>query len=293
MRWGSELMEIRNRLFPYPVLCMENDDYVNCGFNIRIKQTEKLKDIALQFDVDLDNKELLQLVREGKAEYLVHVECSNTSFRKVVRNAGNSFTYRIPKAKVNKEVYLVGMVVAKQTITNFYSSNFNEDYDEPVEFAKGSILAYRNLPRIIVLKNYEELASDDSFFTIVCKNSGQDIDEPVTFDLNGNKIKIFVDDSIYNEYVKFHTNPVMKPLMISMLVMPALAYVIEEVRSDGIENYVSCYWYQKIKKYCELQGKRFVEDIIDGDSTSIEIAQEMLQLPLGKAFRNLSAVVEE
>lgn len=293
MRWGSELMEIRNRLFPYPVLCMENDDYVNCGFNIRIKQTEKLKDIALQFDVDLDNKELLQLVREGKAEYLVHVECSNTSFRKVVRNAGNSFTYRIPKAKVNKEVYLVGMVVAKQTITNFYSSNFNEDYDEPVEFAKGSILAYRNLPRIIVLKNYEELASDDSFFTIVCKNSGQDIDEPVTFDLNGNKIKIFVDDSIYNEYVKFHTNPVMKPLMISMLVMPALAYVIEEVRSDGIENYVSCYWYQKIKKSCELQGKRFVEDIIDGDSTSIEIAQEMLQLPLGKAFRNLSAVVEE
>ena len=286
-------MEIRNRLFPYPVLCMENDDYENCGFNIRIKQTEKLKDIALQFDVDLDNKELLQLVREGKAEYLVHVECSNTSFRKVVRNAGNSFTYRIPKAKVKKEVYLVGMVVAKQTITNFYSSNFNEDYDEPVEFAKGSILAYRNLPRIIVLKNYEELASDDSFFTIVCKNSGQDIDEPVTFDLNGNKIKIFVDDSIYNEYVKFHTNPVMKPLMISMLVMPALAYVIEEVRSDGIENYVSCYWYQKIKKSCELQGKRFVEDIIDGDSTSIEIAQEMLQLPLGKAFRNLSAVVEE
>ena len=36
-----------------------------------------------------------------------------------------------------------------------------------------------------------------------------------------------------------------------------------------------------------------VEDIIDGDATSIEIAQEMLQLPLGKAFRNLSAVAEE
>lgn len=293
MRWGSELMEIKNRLFPYPVLCMENDDYVNCRFNIRIKQTEELKDIVLQFNVDLDNKELLQLVREGRAEYLVHMECSNTSFRKVVRNAGNSFTYRIPKGKVNKEVYLVAMIVAKQTITNFYSSNFNEDYDEPVEFAKGAILAYRNLPRIIVLKNYEELASDDSFFTIVCKNSGQDIDEPVTFDLNGNKIKIFVDDSIYNEYVKFHTNPVMKPIMISMLVMPALAYVIEEIRGDGIENYVSCYWYQKIKKSCELQGKRFVEDIIDGDATSIEIAQEMLQLPLGKAFRNLSAVAEE
>lgn len=286
-------MEIRNRLFPYPVLCMENDDYENCMFNIQTKQTEELKDIVLQFDVDLDNKELLELIREGKADFLVHVECSNTSFRKVVRNSGNSFTYRIPKTKVNKEIYLVGMIVAKQSITNFYSPNFNEDYDEPVDFEKGSILAYRNLPRIIVLKNYEELAGDDAFFTIVCKNNEQDMDEPVTFDLNDNKIKIFVDDSIYNECVKFQTNLVMKPLMISMLVMPALTYVIEVLRNDGIESYISCYWYQKIKKSCELQGKRFVDDIIYGDATSIELAQEMLQLPLGKAFRNLSSVVEE
>ncbi len=286
-------MEIRNRLFPYPVLCLENDDYSDCFFNITVKQIEELKDIILQFDVELNNKELLNLIREGKAEYLIHIECSNTSFRKVVRNAGNSFDYRIPKAKVNKEVYLVGMVVAKQPIKGFYSQKFNEDYDEAVDFEKGAIMAYRNLPRIIVLKNYEELASDDAFFTIVSKNSGQDMEEPVTFDLNGNKIKIYVDDSVYNEYVKFHINPIMKPIMISMLVMPALAYVIEEVRNNGIENYISCYWYQKIKKSCELQGKRFVEDIIDGDATSIEIAQEMLQLPVAKAFRNLSAVVEE
>lgn len=286
-------MEIRNRLFPYPVLCLENDDYIDCDFKISVRQIEELKDIILQFDVELTNKELLGLIREGKAEYLVHIECSNTSFRKVVRNEGNSFEYRIPKAKVNKEVYLVGMVVAKQQINGFYSNNFNEDYDELVDFEKGSIMAYRNLPRIIVLKNYEELASDDAFFTIVSKNNGQDTEDPITFDLNGNKIKIFVDDSVYNEYVKFHTNPIMKPIMISMLVMPALAYVIEEIRNNGIENYIACYWYQKIKKSCELQGKRFVEDIIDGDATSIEIAQEMLQLPVSKAFRNLSTVVEE
>lgn len=286
-------MEIRNRLFPYPVLCMENDDYIGSTFDVQFSQTEELKDIVLQFEVELDNDELLDLIRQGKADYLVHIECSNTSFRKVLRNEGKKFEYRLPKAKVNKEVFLVGMVVAKQTVTIFYSSAFNEDYDEPVDFEKGFILAYRNLPRIVVLKNYEELASDDAFFSIVCKNNGQDIDEPVTFDLNGDKIKIYVSEQIYNEYVKFHTNPVMKPLMISMLVMPALTYVIEEVRNNDIETYIACYWYQRIKKSCELQGKRFEEDIIYGDATSIEIAQEMLQLPIGKAFRNLSVVVEE
>lgn len=286
-------MEIKNRLFPYPVLCMENDDYIDCEFNVKLTQIEELKDIVLQFDVELDNPELLELVRDGKAEYLVHVECSNTSFRKVICSESKSFEYRIAKSKVNKEIFLVGMIVAKKEIKDFFSSKFNEDYDEKVNFDKGSIMAYRNLPRIIVLKNYEELARDDAFFSIVSKNGGQDMEEPVTFDLNGDKIKIYVDDSVYNEYVKFHTNPLMKPIMISMLVMPALAYVIEEVRNNGIENYISCYWYQKIKKSCELQGKRFVDDIIDGDATSIEIAQEMLQLPVGHAFRSLSAVAEE
>lgn len=211
----------------------------------------------------------------------------------MIRNEGKKFEYRIPKTKVNKEVFLVGMIVAKENITDFFLSSFNEDYDEPIDFEKGAILAYKNLPRIIVLKDYEELANDDAFFSIVCKNNCQNVDEPVTFDLNGDKIKIYVDELIYNEYVKFHTNPIMKPLMISMLVMPALSYVIEEVRNNGIENYIACTWYQKIKTSCELQGKQFVEDIIDGEATAIEIAQEMLQLPISKAFRNLSIVVEE
>ena len=293
MLWGLGLMKIEKRLFPYPVLCMETDDYMDCKFDVHVKQTEEMKDIVLSFEIELDNKELLGLIRNGQAEYLIHIECSNTSFRKVVRNSGKVFEYRIPKSKVNKEVYLVGMIVARQTISDYYSDKFNEDYDDKINLEKGYILAYRNLQKIIVIKNYEELSSDDAFFTIVSKNRGQDIEEPVTFDSSADKIKILVDEPIYNEYIKFHMNPTMKPIMITMLVMPALAYVIEEVRSSGSDVYDSCGWYQKMRKSCELQGKRFVEDIIDGDATSIEIAQEMLQLPIGSAFRNLSTVVEE
>ena len=46
-------MEIKNRLFPYPVLCMENDDYIDCEFNIKFNQVEELKEIVLQFEVEL------------------------------------------------------------------------------------------------------------------------------------------------------------------------------------------------------------------------------------------------
>ena len=57
-------MEIKNRLFPYPVLCIENDDYINCEFNIKFNQFEELKEIVLQFEVELNNNELLEKLLE-------------------------------------------------------------------------------------------------------------------------------------------------------------------------------------------------------------------------------------
>ena len=42
------LMEIKNRLFPYPVLCEENDDYVDCSFNIKTEVKEELNDIVIE-----------------------------------------------------------------------------------------------------------------------------------------------------------------------------------------------------------------------------------------------------
>ena len=285
-------MEIKNRLFPYPVLCDNNDDYIESKFDVTVTKEEKLNDIILHFDIELDNTELLSLIREGKAEYVMHIECPYTSYRKVVRGFSKPIEYSIPKEKVNKDVYLVAMVVATSEINNFYSDSFNEDYDESVYFEKGSILAYKNLPRLIIVKNYEELARGDSFFTIVNKIYGKEEMEPVTYDLSGDKIKILVDNNMYNKYVKFQTNQDMFPLIISLLVLPALAYAIEILRNEGNGNYASTYWYQKLCKSCELKGKDFKNDIVEGEFTAIEVAQLLLEEPVEMAFNNISVIAE-
>ena len=285
-------MEIKNRLFPYPVLCDNNDDYIESKFDVTVTKEEKLNDIILHFDIELDNTELLSLIREGKAEYVMHIECPYTSYRKVVRGFSKPIEYSKPKEKVNKDVYLVAMVVATSEINNFYSDSFNEDYDESVYFEKGSILAYKNLPRLIIVKNYEELARGDSFFTIVNKSYGKEEMEPVTYDLSGDKIKILVDNNMYNKYVKFQTNQDMFPLIISLLVLPALAYAIEILRNEGNGNYASTYWYQKLCKSCELKGKDFKNDIVEGEFTAIEVAQLLLEEPVEMAFNNISVIAE-
>ena len=128
---------------------------------------------------------------------------------------------------------------------------------------------------------------------MVSKTNEQNNDEPIAFDLSGEKIKIIVDSHIYNEYIKFSSNSTMKPIMISMFVLPALIFMIDEVRSSGSEQFNSYYWYQKIKHSCELQGSNFEEDIINSDISLVELAQKLLKLPIGEAIRNLSTVVEE
>lgn len=289
-------MEIKNRLFPCPVLCVDNDDYIDSEFYVENDLKEDLTDLSFSFDISLNNNEELQyLIQRGYAEFVIHIECSSTAFRTILRTAGNKIKYHIAKSKVNGEIVLLGAIVAKEKISGFKSKHLNEDYDEEVSFEKGAILAYYNLPKIYITKNYEELAGDNAFFTVVKRISVEkDEQNPVTYDINEAKIKILVDEEIYNEYIKYHANPNMEPLTNALLVMPALAYTIDTLRSDGVEKFKSLYWYQKINKSCQLQGLNFEEDMIfDFDKTSIEIAQSMLLLPITRAFLGLSRVMEE
>lgn len=286
-------MRIINRLFPYPVLCMENDDYFGCNFDIEVTTVEELNDIVLKFEIKLDNKELLELIRTGQAAYVIHMECSYTSFREILRKGGTSFEYKIPKNKVNRDVWLVGMVVSMKKIDHFYSGNFHEDYDDYVSFEKGAILAYKNLPRIVVIKNYEELAKDNSYVSIIKRNTGQN--EAVTYDISEDKIKIFVDESIFDIYTQLNTDPQKKPILDCLILLPALSYVVQNLQDNGDSDYLSCGWYQKIKKSCELRmgGKDFMYDIINGRGSTIEVAQELLNMPIKDAFISLRKVAEE
>lgn len=290
-------MEIKNRLFPYPVLCQDNDDYIGSAFEIDSKLNEELSNIVLEFNIRLtDNDELLWLVREGLAEYIIHIECSSTSFRTAISTANSRITYRIPKSKINNELSLLGMIVAKKEISKFKNKKLNEDYEgEVISFKKGSILAYVNMPKIFITKNYEELAGNDPFFTVI-KRVNQDQNEKniVSYDINDTKIKILVDPEVYDEYTKYYTNPSMEAITNTLLVMPAIAYTIEVLRTDGIDVYKSLYWYRKIAKACQLQGVDFENDIINNyEKTSVEIAQQMLQFPINRSFANLSIILEE
>ncbi len=278
-------MEIRNRLFPYPVLCDETDDYKEDGLYITSQTKEDMNDIVGIVRFKLENKAMLDLIRMGYAEYVVHLECSSTSYRRVIRSDVSEIPYCIPKSRVNIEVTVLAMIVAKRRIENFVSKDLNEDYEgETISFEKASILAYKNLPRIYIYKNYEELAGNESLFSIIKIGLPDDEEiKPLTFDLTGDRIKIMVDSKTYGAYVYFQQK---SAIAMSMLVMPAVNYMLDELR-ESPEAFSNCMWYMKMKQFYKAQGRDFIEDVIYSDKNIVEIAQEMLKSPIGKAYRDL------
>ena len=277
-------MEIRNRLFPYPVLCNETDDYQNNVFETEVKVVERLHDIHLAVKFKLDNLAILDLIRMGMAEYVLHIECSTTYFRKVIKTDINEISYSIPKERVNGEIAVLSMVVAKRRIASFTSEDLNEDYEgEHISFDKASILAYKNLPKIQVFKNYEELAGNESLFTVVKVGLPDDEEvQPLSFDLNDDRIKIMVDAKTYAAYIHYQQKG---SVAMSFLVLPAVIYMLDELRGSP-ESFSNKMWFVKMKQYYKSQGLDFIEDIVQGKNI-VEAAQEMLKSPIGKAYREL------
>ena len=228
------------------------------------------------------------LLRKGKAEYVLHIECGTTAFRIALKSGVPNIKYRLKKSRVNGEINLVAMIVAKMDVSNYFSEELNDDYvGASVSFKKGAILAYQNLPPIYVTKKTEDLANNESFFTVI-KQMSLDPNEvkPLTFNLHSNKIQIYVDEKTYEAFIRYQHS---QSIAMAMLVLPALAFMVTEV-SENPASYRQYLWFQHLDKFYKSQGKDFVNDILCKDENPVNIAQEMLQNPVSNAYRELHAL---
>ncbi len=282
-------MVIKNRLFPYPVLCGETDDYIeNTEFILEPQIKETLHELLLEYDYIVNCNSLETVLRKGEAEYVLHIECSSTCFRIALKSAVPHIEYRLPKSRVNGEISLVAMIVAKKDIFQYDNSELNEDYtEEQITFKKGSILAFQNLPSVYISKKTEDLANNESFFTVI-KHVGLDPNEikPLRFNLHSDKIQVLVDEKTYEAFVRYQHS---KSIAMAMLVLPALSFMVSEV-GDNPDIYVRYQWYQRMDKYYHSHGLDFVNDILQKDDNPVNIAQEMLQNPVSNAYRELYAL---
>lgn len=286
-------MNITKRLYTYPVLSEEKDDYKSSVYDVDFQyRMNGVNNLLLEFNITLDNEEIRKLILDGKAEYVIHIECTNTAFRTTLHSITEQNNIDIPVGRIFGKLEVIALIVLKDNINHFVNSDWNDDYNGiSFDLAKGSIIGYKNLPALDIVKNYEELTSASSIFTIYKRLTT--VEKPMDVNIDSSLIKIGLGTQEYEIYSRFCKKTQFQPILNSMLVFPALVYVFEELKQEtGIEANQGKAWYISLDKAYEKRGINFIDEIKDDTKTSVQLAQEAMELPLSKALSMFTELFE-
>lgn len=287
-------MNITNRLFTYPVLSEEKDDYKNSIFLVDFEQTmQGVNSMKLSFDIAMTCPELEQLIIKGLAEYVIHLECSTTAYREVLRSVSKHIDYEVPIGRINGTFEAVAFIILKKNISAFSSKDWIDEYEGTTfSLYAGSILAYQNLPDLDITKDYEEFTNAGSIFSIYKRLT--DNDKPADISLDSSKIRIGLGSKDYDIYSVYSNKSELQVLFHSMMILPALVYVFEELKQDGgEETYRNKEWFISLEKAYAKRGIVFMDEVLNTEKTSYQLAQEAMELPLSRALDQIPAFYNE
>lgn len=278
-------MDIRSKLYPYPVLSDGTDDYIDSSFSFSLEVKKGPCELIFFVKMELNDSVLQKMLLNNEAQFLIHIECSYTAYREAICFTENSFERHILEKDLNGNVSVCGFIVAQNDIKDYSNPAFNSDYCElSFDIDKGGILAVGGQYNITVTKDTEELAKIPSIFTI-CR-CASDNDNSMKIDIDGDKIAINLCNEDFQNYKILSASPSFLPVFHSMLITPSLIYVFEILRREGTENYEMRRWYQAIAKTLNKHEITLNEESL-AQYPSFELAQKLLELPVNKALSSL------
>lgn len=279
-------MDIHHKLYPYPVLSDNTDDYVNSSFSMKLEVTKGIREICFKVSLKLENKQIQQMIHEGYAEYVIHIESSYTAYRTIIKTDETYIEKSISEHKLNGKVEVCAFVVAKISLPAYYNSCFNEDYDGmSFHLHRGNIIAIGGQVNINVTKEVEELSKIPSIFTI-CRNA-EDIDDSMKIEITSEKIVIVLCSKSFGNYKMLTGIPQMLPVLHSILIVPTLIYTFEKLKSEGTIEYEDLRWYKSIERTLKKHNLTLNAELLE-NTPSFELAQKSLDLPIDRALEALT-----
>lgn len=286
-------MEIKNRLYPHPVLRENNDDYINSSFEMDLSYERDIKRLKLNINFKLDNKTLEKMLLDEKVQYVVHIECPKTSYRKIITTTEKSLSENLKDENILGKIQVTSFIVVKESILNYENESFNSDYfGMKFNLEKGTILAIGDSYKIDVDKEKESLGNVPSIFTI-CKKMTTD-ETGINIEYNMNKIRIDLNISDYEKYTQLvSTSGQFIDVINSSLIFPALIYVFEKLKNEFDEIEENDYrWFKALKNIFEKYGYRFNQELFENE-TSLQLAQKILEFPFSKSLNALQFGLDE
>ena len=220
-------MKYKNVSLPYPVLGIYDDVYPLLGDDC-IQRSNPVKTATeYQFGIDLKqgNKDIAQLVNEGKAEYACQVTCRGTFLRRCYKSSTPHFDITLGRTEVNGRIEFQCFIATCQPIPNYSNDDFNEDYHGfTFDLETGDMLAVFPLAWWNTNVKFDKLYAAGSFMQIV--EAGDGIDK-IWFNLNEDRILIELPHDLFVQYQRIGNS--FPEVIHSSLVHNALVYALSNL----------------------------------------------------------------
>ena len=282
-------MDIKYKLYPYPVLADYSDDYNDKVFNTSIEMVRDGFNLRLDFVSELTSDSIKKLIAEGKASYVYHLECAQTGFRDVIISQGVEERYPLDKRLICGRIQVCSFIVAREDLIDYASDEFHSDYTGmKFNIEAGCVIAVGDQANFDVYKEVDDIANLPSIFSII-KNPLLEIREMlVEFDSNKIIVKLpFYDFPTYKQLNKDANNI---PMLNALTIIPALTYVLGEIKLMEVDErteYNIYSWYRTIRKVLYKSFEIDIENADFNDINSLEIAQKLINSPIPEAFNVL------
>lgn len=295
-------MQIKNKLFPYPVLNSNasNSTYFNKEFKLCFTE-ERTKDFICLKDVHFETTSQLlsDLYHEGKVGVACIVEGSKSVYRRwyeITENKGN--TIKLCANDFNGKVEISIFAYAKKEMI-IGSREFSEDYRRiAFKIDKYDIMAVDDGVTVIFDHKDEEETFAKSIFSITINEALND-DDAYSVSYDEVKINIYLSRKQFDDYHIVFKATAFKEVFFNMLLVPVLTEAFTMIKRDleageDFDDICCKYsWFFSVKAGykkmfgSELSKEKFLE------FSPVVMAQELLGKPLSVALKNIVEIIND
>ena len=264
--------------WPHPVLRPYGDDYPNAEFQVEIecRRAEGGYAVDMTAEFELSDPDLLRLVHERSAEYVLVVKSPRTHFRKEFRPTESVVEYSFSGATSGRVEFSSFLVCVKRQ-PDFAAQGWHSDFDGlTFDIAPGMVLA-EDKP-----KEYWIDAADEAPLGAIFEHiPGGREDGRWSCNLAYHRVRIQLSDADSNRFMLARdgaNNTPQGQYLMNGLYLPVLIHVMNEADKNS-QEYAEYRWFTSLNSRLEVLGcKELGSDSVD---RAID-AQKVLEHPFIK-----------
>ncbi len=276
-------MRLSARSYPHPVLG-NRDDVPGAAFQAALEMTTDKECVYVAVDVACSCETLNALLAAGRAAYVLHVECSNTLFRRAYEFREPRHRISIGTDNLNDAVEVNVFARATDRILGYCIPEAHSDYvGATFDIQRGEILAAGEGQVFHIESDFDSLSRIGSIMQI--NESPKDGDIPMEPSFDGDKIVIFLSKSDFADYKILKLHEGVRGPLTTTIVLPVLVEALHILKeeSEGMDD--TRRWVRALARRIEGIG-------LSGESQPLLLAQKLLELPVKRALSSARMLAE-